>query len=61
MHITRTITREHITDLQILSYVGFRELTDDEKRDIACWDAFEQTFRASNPGAFLPAAITVAG
>ena len=58
--MTRTITREHITDLQILSYVGFRELTEDEKHDIDCWNAFEKTFRAANPGVFLPASITVA-
>ena len=59
--MTRTITREHITDLQIIDYVGFRELTEEEKRDVACWNAFEQRFRASNPGSFLPTAITVAG
>ena len=59
--MTRTITREHITDLQIIDYVGFRELTEEEKRDVACWHAFEQHFRAANPGTFLPTYITVAG
>ena len=58
--MTRTITREHITDLKIIDYVGFRELTEEEKCDVDCWSAFEQHFRAANPGSFLPAYITVA-
>ena len=58
--MTRTITREHITDLQIIDYAGFRELTEEEKMDVACWDAFEQSFRINHPGQRIPARITLA-
>lgn len=58
--MTKIITREHITDLQLIDYAGFRELTTEEKMDIACWDAFERGFRAAHPGQRIPARITLA-
>ena len=56
----KTITREHITDLQIIDFAGFRELTAEEKMDVACWDAFEQSFRLNHPGQHIPPMITIA-